>query len=375
MEISVFLGLFTQSFQNYLGSMAIPMYFAILIVGYLGVFIFLFGGKSNSYTTSFGLLIVYFCLIGLFRGNLSNYTIAVTQDLRYVMYFLLGSIFAQNERYMAYFHSIMKKVGYVAIALGLYAIITFPFSTIEGREATWTDHYYFWWASASSFVYLGAYSLVTKKDRIIGLGTFAIFFVLGMLFLKRSAFINVIVLVLLSTMIQSSRPVKNIVYTLIGVVMFLFALQKIAPEYFLLTEDALFERFEEIDAVSEVNRNVEAQMFFERISISDIIWGFGIFNYPEMLIPNKTLNALHNGWANIIFKGGVIYALWYILLYGRIFKNMIHIKQTNILFHVCIVVAISALFSLLYEGSWTYTILPFCISAPIFYSAKNTFKQ
>ena len=176
MKISVFLGLISHCFQIHLGYVDVPLYLLILIIGYAGILFFIIGGNSRSiYTTSFALLIIYFCFIGLFRGKLSNFTIAVVQDLRYVMYFLMGSIFAQNERYMAYFHSIMKIVGYAALVLGIYSIITFPLGTIENREATWTDHYFLWWASASSFAYLGAYALVAKKDRVVGLGTFVVF--------------------------------------------------------------------------------------------------------------------------------------------------------------------------------------------------------
>jgi len=31
----------------------------------------------------------------------------------------------------------------------------------------------------------------------------------------------------------------------------------------------------------------------------------------------------------------------------------------------------SSFFSMFYEGSWTYTLEPFCISAPIFYTIIN----
>ena len=371
MTISVFLGLISQCFQTFIG-VSVPLYFSILIFGYVGIILyFLKGRKRSIYTTSFSLLIIYFCVVGLLRGRLSNFTIAVVQDLRYVMYFLMGAIFALSDRNMSYYHSIMRAIGYVTIVLGIYAIITFPFGSIEGRESTWSLHYYFWWASSCCFAYLGAYALVTRKDRIVGLGAFAVYFVLGMLFLKRSAFVNVIVIVFLSLLMQSSKPLKNILVTISGVIIFLLLLQKVAPEYFIITEDALIDRFDSIDSVENVDRNVESQLFFYKASISDILLGYGIFNYPDIIISGQAKNALHSGWANIIFKGGVFYAIWYIYLYARIFRNLRVIKKTNALFHVCIVVALSSLISLVYEGSWTYTILPFCISAPIFFSAKK----
>lgn len=372
MKISVFMGLFSHCFQNYLGSLSVTIYLAILFFGYAGILFFIFGGNSKSvYTTTFSILVVYFCVIGLFRGNLSNFTIAVVQDLRYVMYFLMGSIFAQNDRYMADFHSVMKKVGLIALVLGIYAIITFPFGSIEGREATWTDHYYLWWASASSFAYLGAYALVTKKNRIIGLGTFAVFFILGMLFLKRSALVDVVVILLLSMVIQSSKPMRNFVITIAGVSLFIIILERIAPGYFALTETAIYDRFDDIESVADIDRNVEAQLYLQNSSTVDKLLGFGIFNYPDIIIPGDPKNALHLGWANILFKGGLLYALWYIWLYRHIIRNIFYIKNGNELFRVCLIVAMSSLISLLFEGSWTYTILPFCISAPIFYAARK----
>lgn len=372
MKISVFLGLVSHCFQNHLGALSVPLYFAILVFGYAGIFLFLSGGhRRSAYVNSFLILIVYFCILGLSRGNLSNFTIAVVQDLRYVMYFLMGAIFAQEDRYMGYFHSIMKTIGVIAIILGVYAIMTFQFGTIATRESTWSDNYFLWWASASSFAYLGAYALVAKKDRLIGLGTFAVFFVLGMLFLKRSALVDVIVIIILSVVVQSSKPIRNLIFTLTGVVFFLIILQRIAPEYFVLTEDALTSRFDNIESVAEVDRNVEAQLYFLRASLADIIFGYGIFNYPDIFTPGEPKNALHLGWANLFFKGGVIYVFWYLWLYSGVVRNLFRVRKSSELFRVCFVVALSCLISMGFEGSWTYTILPFCISAPIFYSARK----
>ena len=373
MTISVFLGLFVQCFQNYLGSFAIASYLSILAFGFLGILVYFSGAKNvNVYVRSFVFLIVYFVVIGLVGNVNFDMTIATVQDSRYMMFFLMSIIFAQNDRYMAIFHSIMKKLGIVAIILGIYALLHFSFENIATRDTVWTDQYYFWWASANTFVYLAAFSFVTKKDRIVGYGTLILYFILGAMFLKRSAFVNVIVIIVLSIIIHSKKPGKNAIIVLIGVFGLLYLLNQYFPEYFAVTSDALMDRFETIESIETVDRNVEAQLFFERAPLSKILLGYGAFNYPIDIIQGKTINALHNSWANIFFKGGIVYAIWYIWIYSGVLRNAIHAKKQNELFLVCLIVAISSLVSMAYEGGWTYTLEPFCTAAPIIYAAKKS---
>lgn len=374
MALSVYLGLFYQCFQTYVGSWSIPIFFGSLFLGIFGIIRILMIGRNRSdiYILTFLLLIFYFIVLGFVTGRKSDFAIALSQDLRYVMYFLMGAVFSLNERYMAMFHKIMVRIGYVAIILGVYAILHFSVSSIALRESVWTDNYFFWWASSSAFAYLGAYALVKRKDMIVGLGTLAVFFILGSMFLKRSAFLDVIVIVSLVALLNSNKPIRNILFLAVASIVFIVLLQHFAPEYYAVTSEAMFNRFDQIDDVSEVDRNIEAQLFFDRSSTIQLILGYGIFNYPWSILIERPLNALHSGWANIIFKGGIFYVFWYIWIYAKVFKGLLGIRKKDGLYMVCSIVALSALVSLLFEGGWTYSISPFCISAPIFYAARNS---
>lgn len=347
----------------------------IICLGVYGWASFSSKHKIPGLLSSFAYIIIYLLVVGFAYGwsfTHNHIGLMLSQDLRYVLLFLVGGVFALNGN-MKYFHKIMKVLAVFSILFAIPALLFFDYSVaaIEGRSGTWSMSYFYWWCSACCFCYWGYYALFEKKDRWLGFGTLFVYFFIGLLFLKRSPVIDLIVILICYNLLSGlsfSRIVKLlfVVFLLIGVTMLING--GLVNNLFNLMSN----RFDV--APGEFDRQVESTLYFQEASIINLLTGNGIGHYfYSYLIRNdaSSINALHLGWANLIYKGGIVYVLYYIILYVKIIKNVFTQKHKSNLDKICYGVAISSLISMFYEGSWTYTLLPFCISAPIFYAALN----
>jgi len=378
MGIAVLLTLFYQTYFTLASNVAGIMWgFIIDVLLFFSIISFIKTHTLNSISRFYIKLIPYFLIVGILSGiTLTNNIIGfiLCQDLRFVLLFAAGCCFAHSKRGMVFFHQLMIWVGLIAIIMGLYALLTFNFSieVIEGREDSWTLSYFLWWASAGCFAYWGLYALLCRKNFKLGIGVLLIYFVLGVLFLKRSAFLNGIIIIILYFLLQKNK--SKTIKKLLVLSMIFFTLTKVfLPSLFDNVFSLLFSRFADDNTLAEQDRNVEMTNYFNAANVFQLLFGNGIGHYASALsIRNSEgiLNALHVGYANIIYKGGVLYALFYVKLYTKILPKIAkkNLPQYKV---ICVGVAISALISLVYEGSWTYTILPFCISAPMFYAAND----
>ena len=385
-NLSLFLGLLYPVVNN--GS-TITTLLSLLstVFAIMAVLVFFFKRHNQHLSwlvVFFTVVVVYMLILGFSTGNLwsnkSMFMMTVSQDLRYVTLFLLGGIYSTSERYMDYFHCLMKNIAVITIIMGCLSVmlIASTGSLISRGDEDSGLRYHLWWASAVGFAYCGIYSFLTeKKNRKIWLFAFLLYFIIGMSFLKRSCFLNCIIIVLLSLYLSvknknGKKTILNVIA--LGIIGFLVLL--FIPSLNEIVFGALFDRFTETSSdIENFDRLIEWQVFLEQSSKEKLYTGYGIGNYPfydryGVGSEPTYLNALHLGYSNIIFKGGVLYAVFYIVLYITIFTNWFKIKKYSTRYLLCFGVSISALISLFYEGSWTYTIIPFCISAPIFYAAS-----
>ena len=372
--VAVLLTVFFQTFHTFLSN-TVGMFLSLLILvsGFGGWFLYYKTHSLNAWGKAFFALIVYFLIVGMLHGiRLSNHIIglALSQDLRYVMFFIIGGMFAFDDK-MYYFHQIMKVLGIISIIFGFFALLTFnpSLQSIDTREGTWSISYYYWWCSLACFYYWGYYALFMKKDIAIGYGVMIAYVLLGFLFLKRSVVVDFTTMLLFYVLFA---PKKRGYFTPIAILSVIVLILLLFKGSFLNSiYDLLMGRFEL--SMEEFDRQLEANAYFSNASIFDLILGNGIghyYNSVNIRDSASTLNALHLGWANIIYKGGVVYAIYSVLLYLSVVKCLIRLPKDNY-GRVCLGVAVSSLVSLFYAGSWTYTILPFCISAPIFYTVTH----
>lgn len=368
--IAVLLAVFYQTFHTYYSnSMGIILSILIIIFGLRGWLLYYKWHSIHNWEKVFVTLIIYFLLIGLLHwGGINNHIfgLMLSQDLRYVMFFLIGGMFAFNNN-MKSFHQIMKILGIISIFFGIIALLTYSPTeqNIDTREGTWSISYYYWWCSLACFYYWGYYVLFEKKDQAIGYGVMIVYVVLGLLFLKRSAVVDFAVVIAFYTLFA---PKKGGYLKPIIIVLFVFVVFIAMQGTFVKTlYDLMMGRFGA--AMEEFDRAIEAESYFGKANTLDILFGNGIGHYYESM--EGTINALHLGWANIIYKGGVFYALFMVILYACVIKRVFILPKDNY-GKVCLGVAVSSLISLFYAGGWTYTIIPFCISAPIFYTVIHS---
>lgn len=336
--------------------------------------------KTTGLGKFFSVVVIYMLIIGIIGGSLFKgktiLLMTIGQDIKYVALFWLGGLFASSDKYMAYFHIIMKKLAWIAVVMcTLATILLLMTGSFIQRGSEDTTIYHLWW-SATGMMYCCYYGLMVKsKDRRLFILVLFFYFVLGMAFLKRSCFIDTLLILALSLFISSRNKGGNKTFRIILIlVVIMVLLLSLFPAINNVVFSALFDRFNSVDTIDEFDRMIEWIQFQSNSTLTQKITGFGIGNY---LISDRygtgdtsILNALHLGYANIIYKGGILYALFYVVLYLKIFRVWFNGRNKSPLYYVCLGVAISSLVSLLYEGSWTYTITPFCISAPIFYAAN-----
>lgn len=281
---------------------------------------------------------------------------------------------------MIYFHKIMQILGIASIIAAVFGLLFFDFSfkAITDRTMSWSFSYYCWWLSTACFSYWGYYAIIVKKEKLLGYGVVLSYLILGVLFLKRAAFINVVVLVLFANLISNKYLIKStgmILTLVVSIILLVFMMRVFHFDAVFSFFDLLFNRFENIEELKDIDRIREWEAYYENTSGFQFLIGNGIGHYPFLQVSEnfsiEKLNALHIGLYNIIFKGGVLYSIFYIFLYLKIFKKFFRFNALSRYELVCLGVALSAFISLFYEGSWTYALEPFCISAPIFYIAQS----
>ncbi len=385
-NISLFLGLLYPVVNN--GSFITNLISLLSTVfAIIAVFLFFYKRKNQPLTwplTFFTIVVVYMLILGFITGNLwSNKTILltiITQDLRYVTLFLLGGIYSTSERFMDYYHCIMKNIAMISIIMGILSLLFILSSgslIVRGEENNGLS-FHLWWASATCFAYCGIFAFLSdNKNKKNWLYVLIIYFVIGMLFLKRSCFLNCIIIIILSLYLSiKNKNGSKIFLTVIGILIVGLFLLILIPGIKEMVFGALFDRFRDTASnIEEFDRLIEWQTFLKQTPEIKLYTGYGIGNFPiydryGVGEDGSLLNALHLGYTNIIFKGGILYVAFYIVLYITIFIKWFKCRKYSTRYLLCFGVSISSLISLFYEGSWTYTIIPFCISAPIFYATS-----
>lgn len=372
---AVLLTVLYQTFHT-LVSPVYGIVLSIIIIGFglRGCIIYYKNHSLKTWGIWFLILIVYFFVVGLLHGTAINHNIfglILSQDIRFVLFFFIGGIFAFDDNMMS-FHQIMRVLGAVAVFFGFLALFFYTpaVQNIDTRESTWSMSYYYWWCSSACFYYWGYYTLFEKKDKIIGYGVMFSYLILGVLFLKRSVVVDVGVMLVIYIFFGDKRKGfwKPLFLILAAVLVLLIFKGGVVNTIYNL----MLGRFEL--AVDEFDRQIEANLYFQNASQLDLLLGNGIGHYYAGMDIRNTdgvINALHLGWANVIYKGGGFYAAYNILLYLFVLARLFNRPRDNY-GKVCLGVALSSLISMFYAGSWTYTIYPFCISAPIFYIATHS---
>lgn len=357
------------------------LFYAISIVfGYHGIFLYIISkrktAKSDHFLMLWLFLVLYMFILGFIRSNFytNNFDVGIflSTDVRYVMYITIGIIMA-NPKYISNYHQIMLKIGYLSIIFAVIALINYDFdiyrAQLGSRIGIWELPYYLWWLSGGVFSYLYPYSRLTGNNKIAGYGSLISYSVLGLLFLKRSAFINTIFILLITEYFlydcvqgNAINAKKNIKFMLtVLMVFFVFVLLLQLP-YFNVVITNLFARFMTQGNFFEYDRAYEATTYFEQVHFFDLILGQGLGHYVQTY---RQINALHTGVYNTIYKGGIIYLIFILAICKNSIKAFIDRKELSTYSLICLCTSFSFLTSLLYEMSFTYTLVILGYATPI----------
>lgn len=381
MTASLILVLLYQTFHMLFNARTMLLFdIAIIFLGAIGCWKYLSKLPLKSYSRFFIFLTFYFLIVGFLYGDNimseGNLSITLEQDLRYVLLVIMGGVFASSSNMMACFHWLMKWLAVISIVFGILALLSFDFvaSVIQNREGTWTSSYYYWWASCACFSYWGYYALFTKQHKYLGIGVLVTYVVIGALFVKRASLLNGIIILLFYTLFDKTRKISAIFKGALIAVLTVAMLYFISPDLFSTITNSYSSRIDSARDIDAMDRNEEAYAYLEHATPMQLVFGNGIGHYPNIMgyrDYDYQINAIHIGWANIIYKGGVVYALFYLLLLFQVLKKISHSSQLNKYQLACLGVSVSSFVSIIYEGSWTYALEPVCIFAPMFYLLSN----
>lgn len=352
-----------DTFSNY----ATPIIFLI------GVYVLITGKKRNigkemnKIYKFWILLLVWFIILPIVDGridfNLLLFFQGMFHDYRYLIFATLPFLFISDYSKF-YYDKFFQNVGYVALLAGCFGILIADKSllSVSLRGDVFSLPYYMWWVVLMVFPYLFLVFFHNKKQKI-GLYLIVLHFLFSLLFLKRAGFLNGILVILLALIFsnnRSNRTVYTIIFLLFSFLSFFFF-----EDYFNL----IFGRFSDTYSdFSSWDRNTEFQEFLENITISKLLTGFGANNYITMYyigVEDNSVNALHIGAYNLLYKGGALYVFFMLYLSKKIFSLYKYIKY-NVEIKIGFILGLIYILSHAYEQSWTYLPTIFFTLLPIY---------
>lgn len=238
----------------------------------------------------------------------------------FVMYSAVLAAFYFSFVGVSFLFDVFKLVALVGIAGFVYLMSTesidLEFATRRGY--TWTEIFYYasvYWAVIPAVIL----SFLYERNILIVVLYWILAIILNLIFLKRFILFDSILLLLVVVFINFNKDKKLIsgfkfyfiMASLVGLSLYF------ASEFIVTLFDATNERIESTtDDLSGFDRFVEYRNYSEKeATIIDFYIGKGFSSFHKGL--DKEAYSLHTGWANFIFKGGLI---WLILILIPFFK-------------------------------------------------------
>ncbi|MHC1682807.1 MAG: hypothetical protein AB6733_07655 [Clostridiaceae bacterium] len=360
----------------------------IIIFGTMAILFWFLSNGLNSINKNLRVIIIfqfivylYMLFIGFANLNFNFgvwFKVLITQDLLFFLYATVPICFIDKNRHNV-FNKIMYIFSYIGVLFGIFGLINFDYSGILSRTDVWTISYYCWWVSGISVFYCFFNSYITGEKKFIAYLNVIVYFALGILFLKRSAFLNLVLIVLFmisrTKKANHSKHIKIIPIVLIIVISICFLLfrEEIVKNVSSIFGD-IFSRFNDIFDPNVNDRSQEWNSYLKAASIKDILLGNGMGNYINVTLPSGFIlkcNAIHIGWLNLIYKGGVVLLSFYIYL---VFKTFRSIKNNLLKNNAPIYFSLACFYFIwmIYEGSWSYIMLVTQLFYAIYYLNNNT---
>lgn len=309
----------------------------------------------------FWLLLIPFIFNHGFKVSFIFYE-GMYHDYRYLGFFSVSFLFI-SDKSVHYRNLLFRNFGYLALLSGVTAIVIMDksFSAISSREAGFSLPYYLWWIVMWVYPYLFLRYLL-KGDLKLGLWLFILHVLLSLLFLKRAGLVDAGLLVSFYFIFSgtASKKLKGIFITIISLIIGLTIFSGIT--------DLIANRFEgDAENLEEWDRNLEIIEFYKTTTESDRLFGFGANNYLKMTYigqKDKSVNALHIGFYNLLYKGGYLYLGFFFILVFQILSLRKYVRFSHEI-RIGFIMGLVFLIGHSYQFSWSYNPVHFFWLVPI----------
>jgi len=295
----------------------------------------------------------------------------LTQDYLYAIYITLAFIFVDPYREVDA-DVLFLRVSQLALITGLIAILISDVSAINisERSNAWTLQYHLWWIACAIFPYCFYYSFIVKKNKFLGYSVFLVYTIFGLIVLKRAVIVNFLVIILTAFWLvqrpefgSRSKRFSAAAKVLIAIILIITLSYLLMP----YISTSLHERFTFLfKNLNEWDRRLEANEYFKNASLNNIILGNGLNNYFVIELKGRDfqINALHVGFLNMIYKGGIFLLLFTLIIFKNIYK-MARCSPLPPEGLIAVGIGISFIVSLGYEMSFGYPPIIFFYLVPI----------
>jgi hypothetical protein len=290
---------------------------------------------------------------GVGKYNISN---LISQDLRYCMYALIGYFFA-DEKYFEKYVNFCSFIGKIGIIAGIIALSTYGFDlekVLRGtRVGVWEFSYYCWWILGTVTLFLFSYALFTKKHLTLSIIVHSLYLVLGLLFLKRTPVVETAIIYICYVVL--SRKKNRLLKSLVVLTFLLITIWYLSTQlsYFSALLTSLSARFDQ--NYYESSRMNEVDFFINNTSTISKVIGYGLGN--EIFYFGEYKNAIHVGFFDALYKGGIFFIAYYVHLLSKIIK-LLRFRITLTQRELCaITISILALVSLTFGMCFTYSMV------------------
>jgi hypothetical protein len=349
---------------------------------YFNVLIFIFGiavilywrlnnginqlSRSLKFIHSFWFNVVLWFLIVpfvFFESVENTFVEGMYSDYKYIIYSFLPFIFVTNTAHK-YYQKVFYYVSVVAIISGFFAILFIDNTTIDVSDRNSAQiSYYLYWVVVCIYPYMFLQDFFSKKGKK-GYILLIINLVLSLYFLKRSGIVGTFYYSLTALLFSLEFKTRFFKYVFVFF-FFLLSIFIIFPQRI----DVIINRFDEsAKDLNSYDRLSEVDEFFSVVSDLHFFTGFGANNYLEMIyigLDDNAVRALHIGFYNLFYKGGIPYFLFTLFLLYKIIqlKKFIN-KDYEIL--IGFIIGVYFIISYSFENSWSYMPYHFFKLLPIY---------
>jgi hypothetical protein len=249
----------------------------------------------------------------------------------FIMYSAVLTAFYFSTIQLSFLFETFKLISLLGLSGFVYIVSKEPIDLTFAiaRGYTWTEMFYYtplFWAVIPAVIL----SFLYDKNLILFISYWILAVILNLIFLKRYILVDSVLLLLVLVFINYHKEKKIIsglkIYVLITILVGIGIY--FASDFITVLLDATNQRMDSsVEDVSSFDRFVEHRNYFENeASLVDFLIGKGFSAYHRGL--GEEAYALHNGWANFIFKGGVI---WLIIILIPFFKIIFLLGRFKIL--------------------------------------------